>query len=296
LYTYYIAKYYVELGGCDSIVFTAGIGENSILTRENIMTDTRGPCDVDLNERYKIILQFRALADIGPMLVMDLKTALNSAKTRMRNQIEDLEKAIQTNTKINNSSSGIEYDAEANELKAERDELSEEYHAIFDVAMSEAERLQRATKSAEQSLTRAQERLQRAENGIFGAKKKEPGFTPDDELNNIKSKIEDINNEVKRLKDIANPKMSPEEKAIRNRERQLDRSYNYYTERLLKGDFAPREKKEQVMTPEIFKAIQEFKQSEGEYEAKKGLKKKSNKRLSYWLAYIYGCNKTTPIF
>lgn len=33
----YIAKYYVELGGCDSIIFTAGIGENSINTRLEIM-------------------------------------------------------------------------------------------------------------------------------------------------------------------------------------------------------------------------------------------------------------------
>lgn len=33
----YIAKYYVELGGCDAIIFTAGIGENSIGTREKII-------------------------------------------------------------------------------------------------------------------------------------------------------------------------------------------------------------------------------------------------------------------
>lgn len=33
----YIAKYYVELGGCDAIVFTAGVGENSISTRQEIM-------------------------------------------------------------------------------------------------------------------------------------------------------------------------------------------------------------------------------------------------------------------
>ena len=32
----YIAEYYVELGGCDVIVFTAGIGENSAATREAI--------------------------------------------------------------------------------------------------------------------------------------------------------------------------------------------------------------------------------------------------------------------
>lgn len=33
----YIAKYYVELGGCDAIVFTAGVGENSIHTRHEIL-------------------------------------------------------------------------------------------------------------------------------------------------------------------------------------------------------------------------------------------------------------------
>ena len=33
----HIAKYYVELGGCDAIVFTAGIGENSAHTRREIL-------------------------------------------------------------------------------------------------------------------------------------------------------------------------------------------------------------------------------------------------------------------
>ena len=32
-----IAKFYVELGGCDAIVFTAGIGENSVHTRREVM-------------------------------------------------------------------------------------------------------------------------------------------------------------------------------------------------------------------------------------------------------------------
>ena len=33
----YIAKYYVLLGGCDAIIFTAGIGENSAMTRKQIL-------------------------------------------------------------------------------------------------------------------------------------------------------------------------------------------------------------------------------------------------------------------
>ena len=33
----YIAKYYVELEGCDAIIFTAGVGENSIHTRKEVL-------------------------------------------------------------------------------------------------------------------------------------------------------------------------------------------------------------------------------------------------------------------
>ena len=33
----YIAKYYVLLGGCDAIIFTAGVGENSIDTRKEVL-------------------------------------------------------------------------------------------------------------------------------------------------------------------------------------------------------------------------------------------------------------------
>lgn len=33
----YIAKYYAELEGCDGIVFTAGVGENSVSTRKQVM-------------------------------------------------------------------------------------------------------------------------------------------------------------------------------------------------------------------------------------------------------------------
>ena len=35
----YIAKYYVEMEGCDAIVFTAGIGEKAIDTRRDIINE-----------------------------------------------------------------------------------------------------------------------------------------------------------------------------------------------------------------------------------------------------------------
>lgn len=49
----YIAKYYVELGGCDAIVFTAGIGENSKGTRQEVLDGLSAlgiKCDTEAND------------------------------------------------------------------------------------------------------------------------------------------------------------------------------------------------------------------------------------------------------
>lgn len=45
----YIAKYYVEMGGCDAIVFTAGIGEKAIDTRRDVLNEL-GALGIYLNE------------------------------------------------------------------------------------------------------------------------------------------------------------------------------------------------------------------------------------------------------
>ncbi len=46
----YISKYYVELGGCDVIVFTAGIGENGIDTRKDVI-DELYPLGIKIDEQ-----------------------------------------------------------------------------------------------------------------------------------------------------------------------------------------------------------------------------------------------------
>lgn len=58
-----------------------------------------------------------------------LKSSLQSVKTRLENQIQDLEKQIATGEKPLKRSK-IEYDAEANALKAKRDQLKNQLEAI----------------------------------------------------------------------------------------------------------------------------------------------------------------------
>lgn len=50
----YIAKYYVELGGCDAIIFTAGIGENSNRVRKAIV-DGLSVLGIKLDEERNMI-------------------------------------------------------------------------------------------------------------------------------------------------------------------------------------------------------------------------------------------------
>ena len=46
----YIAMYYVEMGGADAIVFTAGVGENSIITRKQLINEL-GALGIKLDEK-----------------------------------------------------------------------------------------------------------------------------------------------------------------------------------------------------------------------------------------------------
>ncbi|MCD8027366.1 MAG: acetate kinase [Erysipelotrichaceae bacterium] len=47
----YIGQYYVELGGCDAIAFTAGVGENAAYLRKLIVEDIAEAFDVTLNDK-----------------------------------------------------------------------------------------------------------------------------------------------------------------------------------------------------------------------------------------------------
>jgi acetate kinase len=56
----YIAEYYLELGGADAIVFTAGVGENSKDTRKAIV-DKLAPLGIKIDEEKNNIRGEEAL-------------------------------------------------------------------------------------------------------------------------------------------------------------------------------------------------------------------------------------------
>ena len=46
----YIGRYFVQMGGCDAIAFTAGIGENSFSGRHDILEAIKEALGIQINE------------------------------------------------------------------------------------------------------------------------------------------------------------------------------------------------------------------------------------------------------
>lgn len=85
------------------------------------------------------------------------ETALKAVKTRLANQIAELEQQVSTKTKSATSTSKIEYDDEAKALVARRDELKAEYDKIFGkpkYSPSDAAKIKMRTASLESQISK----------------------------------------------------------------------------------------------------------------------------------------------
>lgn len=184
-----------------------------------------------------------------------LKGALASAKTRVRNTIADLENAIARGERIERSHRTLMEDAELQQLKKRRDELREEYEAMFGEksALTDEQRLQRAEKMLRKTLERALERLSRAQSGDFST-------APRVRLDNattaqLREEIANTNRIIRDLKDAAYPMGTPEEIAKRNanRMKRREEAIQRLQARIISGDIRPQAKPVPPMPPDMQK-------------------------------------------
>ena len=184
-----------------------------------------------------------------------LKGALASAKTRVRNTIADLENAIARGERIERSHRTLMEDAELQQLKKRRDELREEYEAMFGEksALTDEQRLQRAEKMLRKTLERALERLSRAQSGDFST-------APRVRLDNattmqLREEIANTNKIIRDLKDAAYPMGTPDEIAKRNanRMKRREEAIQRLQARIISGDIRPQAKPVPPMPPDMQK-------------------------------------------
>jgi hypothetical protein len=97
-----------------------------------------------------------ALKELGvdeATMEKQLKTALDAAKTRLSNQIEDMEAEIAKGEQVPKSARTMRSDKELDDLKAKRDEVKKRYDGMFkDETYKEAKRLEMTKRATERRI------------------------------------------------------------------------------------------------------------------------------------------------
>jgi hypothetical protein len=122
-----------------------------------------------------------------------LATALQSAKKRLQNQIADLESQITKREKIVKSPNRLEYDDEANTLKARRDALKKDFDEIFGTSkrapMTDAQRLKAWKTRTEGRIAELEDKLAK---GDFSKKGVRPPVGLDEEGLKLKAASNEV--------------------------------------------------------------------------------------------------------
>jgi len=162
-----------------------------------------------------------------------LASSLESKKTRLRNEIADLDRAIALKEPLVQKTGADITDAETASLEAQRNAKKAEYTEMFgDPKMTDEARLKVALAAALRAEQAAGERLADARNGIFD--RAQPGRkVTSPELEAIKARAEATQAEVQQLKDLDTAYQQ------HLKDRQLETQGDALLQRLAEGEKPP---------------------------------------------------------
>lgn len=144
-----------------------------------------------------------------------LKSAMDAVKTRLRNQIEDMDRQLEAGQKTIKNKTKLQYDQEAIELRQQRDRLKEEFDEVFGVpGKSDAERLAVLKENIKKRNADLERRLRDED---YSKPEKKPQVAPDEELLRERVKNKKLTDKLnERIKAIEDSKRSLIEKSFRN--------------------------------------------------------------------------------
>lgn len=167
------------------------------------------------------------------------KNSLDAVKSRLKNSIADLEQQIETGAKTPKKK-GIEYDQEANELKAKRDALKKILEETEGKqALSDEQKTRNAITSTQKAIDEYERRI--AEHDFSAKQKSTTKETPElKTLRDTRDKIKATYKELEKELGIA------DKKKLENYKKAINKSIGKYEERIKNKDFAAPVKKKQV--------------------------------------------------
>lgn len=178
-----------------------------------------------------------------------LKSALDAVKTRLKNQMKDMDAQIEAGKKIVPEKRSLQYDAEAKALVKARDALKAEFDKVFSTEMTPEKRIELATKAAERAVAEYERRIK--ENDLSPVKQKNAAWSP--EISKLKARAQVLRDQIEAMKEAANPSKTPEQKAIDAMKKRLIKQAETYDVKLQNLDFSKKEKKEFVYDDEVRK-------------------------------------------
>ncbi|KKN30738.1 hypothetical protein LCGC14_0831150, partial [marine sediment metagenome] len=203
---------------------------------------------------------------------------LGALKTRLRNQIADLETQIESGERIVKARTELMPDEEVAELRQRRDVLKQQFDEIFgQKELTDAQRVRNATAVVKRSIAEYERRI--VEKDL--TPKRRVSKTPDTpELQALRARRDALRDEYQHLQDLANPKMTPEERADSAYKANLTRRAAEYRERLANRDFVTRKRKIRELSPEAEKARFEFEEAKLAWLREKVAEERTNRTVA----------------
>tara|TARA_Y100001963_G_scaffold157272_1_gene253023 strand:+ start:4777 stop:12996 length:8220 start_codon:yes stop_codon:yes gene_type:complete len=217
-------------------------------------------------DERRLIKQVNEAKKRGGFAVTDpasqLRTAMQAAKTAVRNRITDLEHEIKTGERIVRDRVELIPDKELESLRNQRDELLVEHKKLFPPQGATQEQKVAAANSAlDRAIAQLEQQLK--EGDISPKPRSKPISTP--ELDAKRARLESLRSQRKALQDAANPRLTPEERARRSYEANLKRRIADYKKRIDNKEFAPRKREPRPLSSSELKLKQQLEDVKHEF-------------------------------
>lgn len=226
--------------------------------------ERRAPSD----EERRLIQQVNEAKRRHGVVVTDparqLKSSLDAIKTNLRNRISDLEYQIAQGKKTVKTKTNGTLDAEATDLKAQRDALKEQFDAIFGKPeMTDGQRIAVAKNALEKSIAEYERRIKE---GDLSAKKAVSKTPETHELQVLKAQRDALKAQIEELREAENPKRTPEQIANQSLRTRLTNRIAELEAKTAAGDFSPNTRKQITLDPESQKLKSKFEQTKQNFQ------------------------------
>jgi len=194
-----------------------------------------------------------------------LKNALESYKTKLRNQIKDLEKQIKERKKTIKNKTPLSLDEEAVDLMTRKTELMIAFNTIFGKqGLSMEQRIRMAERSLDKAITIYEEKIKSGDISPIN-KKKDPVSTA--KIEKLRTKRDVLKKQLQNIRDLAKPKKTAQEVALQSLKTRLANETERLNDKLDAMDFEVKAKREIVLDLEAQKLKQKRDQIKNAYNA-----------------------------